>query len=267
MIDRWHRDPTSRDLIRVIARNFVDLGVPVRLRSDGGPQFASREFAEFTVKWGVEIVHSTPYYPQSNGRAEAAVKAMKGLILKAAPSGQLDDEAFQHGLLEWRNTPGSDGRSPAQLVFGRPMRTLVPAHRSAFAAEWQESMEECDRKVALERESVRARYDSHARPLPQLDIGADVSIQHPATKEWDRVGVVVSVGKNRDYRIKLPSGSVLWRNRRFLRPYRKPNIELPADENPPSSSEVPPVNEGQEGDPPAPRRGTRIRRKKVPADV
>ena len=138
------------------------------------------------------------------------------------------------------------------MVFGHPTRLLVPAHRSAFAVEWQKSMEECDRKAALERETVRVRYDSHARSLAPLEIGTDVSIQDPKSKEGNRVGVIVSVGKNCDYRIKLPSGSVLWRNRRFLRLYREPIHEQPADEDPPSSSEVPPVDVGQEGDPQRP---------------
>jgi hypothetical protein len=40
----------------------------------------------------------------------------------------------------------------------------------------------------------------------------------PTSKLWDKVGVVVSIGRYRSYRIKFASGSVLWRNRRFLRP-------------------------------------------------
>ena len=52
ILDRWSHDPTSRDIIRAVARNFVDLGIPVVLRSDGGPQFSSREFASFAERWG-----------------------------------------------------------------------------------------------------------------------------------------------------------------------------------------------------------------------
>ena len=31
-------------------------------------------------------------------------------------------------------------------------------------------------------------------------------------------GLIIGVGRNRDYHIKLPSGRVCWRNRRFIRP-------------------------------------------------
>lgn len=43
-------------------------------------------------------------------------------------------------------------------------------------------------------------------------------MQDPKSKELGHVGVTVGLGRHRDYQIKLVSGSVLWRNRRFLRP-------------------------------------------------
>lgn len=38
------------------------------------------------------------------------------------------------------------------------------------------------------------------------------------SNKWSHVGVVVGLGRYRDCRIKFASDSVLWRNRRFLRP-------------------------------------------------
>jgi transposase InsO family protein len=55
--------------------NFVELGVPMRFRSDNGPQFDAGVFQETLKRWGVAWGNSTPHYPQSNGHAEAAVKA------------------------------------------------------------------------------------------------------------------------------------------------------------------------------------------------
>ena len=54
---------------------------------------------------------------------------------------------------------------------------------------------------------------------PHFLIGQDVRFQDNVTKRWGQTGVVVTVGKHRDYHIKRPSGRVLWRNRRFFRPY------------------------------------------------
>lgn len=50
------------------------------------------------------------------------------------------------------------------------------------------------------------------------------------SKKWSHVGVVVGLGRYRDYRIKFASGSVLWRNRRFLRPiFSKEDGEINLD--------------------------------------
>ncbi|XP_050703391.1 uncharacterized protein LOC126988980 [Eriocheir sinensis] len=227
-------DTTSAATIRYFRRLFRDLGVPVRLRTDGGPQFTSRELAEFLERWGVRHNVSSPNYPQSNGHAEAAVKAVKHLILKVAPSGNIDCEAFDKGLLELRNTPNSTGRSPAQVLYGRPLRSCVPAHAKAFAKEWQARAESCDRRAATRARDAKARYDAHARPLQPLKTGALVRIQDPTTQRWDKVGTVMGAGRSRAYHVRMPSGRILWRNRRFLRPVPPPAVDTPVvDESPP----------------------------------
>jgi hypothetical protein len=53
VIHRWMRDPTAREVTQAIIGNFVDLGVPVRIRTDNGPQFAAGIFQQALRKWGV----------------------------------------------------------------------------------------------------------------------------------------------------------------------------------------------------------------------
>ncbi|XP_066969110.1 uncharacterized protein [Macrobrachium rosenbergii] len=211
-------DTTASNTIRIFCRYFREVGVPIRLRTDGGPQFTGNEFRDFMEQWGVRHVVTSPYYPQSNGHAEAAVKSVKHLILTTAPSGNIDCEEFDRGLLELRNTPNFTGRSPAQILYGRPLRSCIPAHPESFSKEWQVKTEDCDCRAAARAEQVKTRYDQHARPLPRLTIGQHVRIQDPTSHRWDKVGVVMSFGRSRDYEIRFPSGHVWWRNRRFLRP-------------------------------------------------
>ncbi|EFX68277.1 hypothetical protein DAPPUDRAFT_260349 [Daphnia pulex] len=90
-------------------------------------------------------------------------------------------------------------------------------------------MEGRDRQTAIDAE-VKFRYDEHARPLTPLPLGTHVRVREPKTKIWDKVGVVVSIGRYRSYRIKFASGSVLWRNRRFLRPI----VAVPETNEPPA---------------------------------
>lgn len=89
---------------------------------------------------------------------------------------------------------------------------------------------ECrDRKTYLDVE-VKVRFDEHARPLVPLSLGTHVWARDLTSKLWDKVGVVISIGRYRSYRIKFASGSVLWRNRRFLRPM----VAVPNTNEPPA---------------------------------
>jgi hypothetical protein len=54
----WRKDPTKHDLIKTIAREFVNLGIPVKFRSDGGTLGCSvlQKFSNFDdalLFWGV----------------------------------------------------------------------------------------------------------------------------------------------------------------------------------------------------------------------
>ncbi|XP_065190961.1 uncharacterized protein K02A2.6-like [Sycon ciliatum] len=133
---RTGRTTSSHDVILACRRWFADLGVPAVLCTDGGPQFASKKFADFCSRWQVQRVSSSPHYPQSNGHAEAAVKAMKRLLLKTSSNGNLDTDAFRRGLLEWRNTPGPSGKSPAEHLLGHPLRSFVIAEWTQFDSSW-----------------------------------------------------------------------------------------------------------------------------------
>ena len=211
------RTASSADVIRALRRWFADVGVPRVLFTDGGPQFSSHRFAEFCTRWQVRHTFSSPHYPQSNGHAEAGVKAMKTLITKTTTNGDIDVEEFQRGLLEWRNTPRSDGQSPAQALYGRPLTSFVLAHHKCFAPEWQAKATDVDTCSASQASACEQFYNRSARPLPPLRIGIRVDVQDPRSKLWSVTGIVVAIGRNRDYLVKLPSGRVYWRNRRFLR--------------------------------------------------
>ena len=67
-------------------------------------------------------VKSSPHHHQSNGKAEAAVKTAKKILVRSAESGQ----DYRLALLEGRNTP-SDGfdSSPVQRFMCRRTKTSL----------------------------------------------------------------------------------------------------------------------------------------------
>lgn len=230
----YNKDPTANDVIRQLRQRFVDTGVPVRLRSDGGPQFSAKSFTDFLKRWNVTHRPSTPENPQSNGLAESGVKSMKNLVIKATTNGQLDDDTYIAGLLEFRNTPRSNGLSPAQILYGCPLRSLVPAHRNSFKFEWQNSFANAEEQSELIHNKIKEHFDKNTTTLSKLTIGMSVIIQDTKSKRWNRNGIIVAIGRFRDYFIKLASGRVLWRNRRLLRP-----VPLPAPNDDPPTIQTP----------------------------
>ena len=197
---------------------LTDKGVPVKLITDGGPQFSSREFKQFCGGWGITQVQSSPRYLQGNGAAEAAVKSVKNLIIKSTNRGNVSVDSFREAIIEYRNTPREHGLSPAQMIYGRPMRSHVVTHYRTFKPEWQKRIKEADKKATLLSEKAKAYYDQRAHPLRKLDIGRIVRVQHRVTKRWSEVAEVVGQDqRGRSYIVKSEGERVFWRNRRFLR--------------------------------------------------
>ena len=123
----------------------------------------------------------------------------------------------REGYWSGETRPGLMGARLLKYYLGISMRTCVPAHHKSFSPIWHELAEECDRKAADIRKYSEKYYNAHANPLKPMKIGTKVRIQNTTNKLWTHVGVIVGVGRNRDYLVKLESGRIWWRNRRFLR--------------------------------------------------
>ena len=114
---------TSSRVINILKKQFARFGIPNMIISDGGPQFVSQEFKDFTNKWDIVHTTSSPMHQQANGKAESAVKIMKTLLEKCEAERSDPYEA----ILEQRNTPRQDtGRSPAETMFNRKVRGMIP---------------------------------------------------------------------------------------------------------------------------------------------
>ena len=121
------RSTTATKVISCLENMFCMHGLPVRLRTDNGPQFISEQFKEFMDSNGIEHVKGVPYWPQSNGEVENHNKT----LLKMAQIAKIEKRDFrrevQQFLFHYRTTPHcTTGVSPAELLFGRRLRTKLP---------------------------------------------------------------------------------------------------------------------------------------------
>jgi hypothetical protein len=62
----------------------------------------------------------TGAYHQSNGRAEAAIKSMKKLVIGSTTEGQPDPDELAKAILLFRNAPRYGGASPATVQLAHP---------------------------------------------------------------------------------------------------------------------------------------------------
>ena len=218
----WKSDPNAQDVAFRCREFFADLGVPTTLRSDNGPQFAAASFQKFLQRWGVKWSPSTPHYPQSNW-SEVYVKKCKHMLAKLTKPDTTSEE-FHEAMLELRNTPNADGRSPNMIVYGRNLHSRLTVHHSAFDPIWTKIADAADKKKAELSEKATDHYNSTARDHKPFRVGQHVRVQDTTSKRWDKVGEIVGINMHHDYRVKMSSGRTWWRNRHYLRLYH-PEIE------------------------------------------
>ena len=71
-------------VIRCLKRHFARSGIPAKwCNRQRTPVRVKSRFEQFAKEWGFDLKTSSPEFPQSNGKAESAVKIAKSLIRKA----------------------------------------------------------------------------------------------------------------------------------------------------------------------------------------
>ena len=97
-----------------------ELGVPVRLHSDQGPQFESAVFQEMCKRLGIHKTRTTPYHPQSDGMVERFNRTLKDMVAKYIDSQGLtwDREVKAYAMAYNSAVHDTTGYSPFYLIHG-----------------------------------------------------------------------------------------------------------------------------------------------------
>ena len=188
----------SSTIVNTFREFFHRWGVPEEISLDGGPNLASNEVKSWLKQWGVSIRLSSAYYPQSNGRAEVAVKSIKRLINgNTGNKGSINTDQIAQALLQHRDTPLRDvNLSPAQLALGRELRDTMPLPRNRYKVDkrWSSQLHQREKFMSKNHLKIEEKYNSQAKILPELQTGTRVLCQNMRSMKWDRSGTIVDMG-------------------------------------------------------------------------
>ncbi|XP_049308593.1 uncharacterized protein K02A2.6-like [Bactrocera dorsalis] len=145
---------TTDNTIHSLKSIFAIEGLPNTLVSDNGPQLTSDAFQQFCKLHGITHITTAPFHPASNGLAERFVQTFKTAVPKNINEGLSVRCAVVKFLTTYRFTPYSNGKTPAELLHGRSVRTMLT---QLFEAPAQSKSKVVDKYKFHPNELVYAR--------------------------------------------------------------------------------------------------------------
>jgi len=130
-------------VVKFVIHNIIArFGIPKAIVTDNGSQFISQEIKELCDRYGIQLHHSSPYYPQGNGQAEATNKTLIKILKKTCESHRHSDwpEKLVEALWAYRTSIRTPtGQTPYALTYGMeavpPYEILIPSLRVQLSDE------------------------------------------------------------------------------------------------------------------------------------
>ena len=114
-------------VVKELDKLFTIYGLPASIATDNGPQFLSGTFKRYMEENGIVHRRITPLWPSGNGEIERQNRSLLKRMKIANAERKTWETELQTYLKMYRSTPHSTtGVSPAELLFGRKLRTKLP---------------------------------------------------------------------------------------------------------------------------------------------
>lgn len=152
---------TTEETIKRLRVIFARFDRPDHITADNGPQFTSDEFNAYCSLNGIELHHSTPFWPQQNGEVERQNRSILKRLKISQNTGNDWQKDLQDYLLMYRATPHSTTlRTPSELLFGRTIQDKMPCIDQPMTND--EELRDRD-KTKKEKEKVYADMKRNAK--------------------------------------------------------------------------------------------------------
>ena len=213
----------QRAVTTALEKTFTERGYPDKLVSDNGPCYRGEQFAEFLRRKGIKHMTSSPYYPQSNGLAEAYVKVVKNMMKKA----QKCKVRFNDMLYQYRTSPVAGKKeSPIELLEQRRPRTNMPY------------LGKGDPRIKPTPFYKEPKANSHSYPI-------GTRVMHRAPPEpgyytvWYPAKIKSHLKEPKAYLLENKEGKVFRRTEQHIRPYDTPPRRIGNPSTPPLTRSPP----------------------------
>ena len=180
---------THKSLFSVTSEHQIELSVTTQDTS------RPKKFQDFTMKWSIQHVTSSPHFPHGNVHAEKAVHVVKQIYLKA------DDVKL--ALLLLKTMPISNNKkfiqeAPANIFYGRQWKAHLPVKR---------------------KPTVLQNFDDNATSEPEIpskyNIGEEIWVKLDSNLKW-MPGKIEQVLPNQSYTIKMVDRRIFRRNEHHI---------------------------------------------------
>ena len=249
VIDDYSRYPeveiiksvSEKTVLPKLDQIFARQGLPKEIKSDNGPPFNGKAFADYADECGFKHRKITPLWPEANGSAERAVQTVKNAIRAFVAEGADWKEKLPTFLRSYRATPHSaTGISPFEALTGRKMRIGIPespklpSHTNKTPSHTKIQNNDFLSKSKMTDYANTHRHTQPCKITPGDQVLVKQQKQNSLTTPFSTVPLLVKERKGSMITAERPDGSKITRNSshfKALPPSFQPNIEHPSDYN------------------------------------
>jgi hypothetical protein len=197
-------------------------GIPKKIISDRGPQFAARSMRALYKRLGIDAGLTTAYHPQANGQVERKNQEVE-IYLRLFISKRQDDWADLLPTAEFvvnSRLNSATGHTPFELLYGYTPDFTIPAGRPTGIPMLDKRLQHLvssrkDAEAALRQSKRRMQTDVEQRHKPHVfNVGDKVWLQAKQIKihqQSSKLGPkqlgpfeVTEVRSDVDYKLALP---------------------------------------------------------------